>query len=45
MRITVWNYVTLDGVMQGPASAEEDTRDGFTQGQTDQFIYKFRKPK
>src|SRR3954454_13767861 len=32
MRITVWNYVTLDGVMQGPASAEEDTRDGFTQG-------------
>lgn len=32
MRITVWNYVTLDGVMQGPAHAQEDTRDGFTQG-------------
>ena len=32
MRITVWNYVTLDGVMQGPAHPDEDTRDGFTQG-------------
>jgi dihydrofolate reductase len=32
MRITVWNYLTLDGVMQGPAHPEEDTRDGFTQG-------------
>ena len=32
MRITVWNYVTLDGVMQGPGHPDEDTRDGFTQG-------------
>lgn len=32
MRIAVWNYVTLDGVMQGPGHPEEDTRDGFTQG-------------
>ena len=32
MRIAVWNFVTLDGVMQGPASPHEDTRDGFTQG-------------
>jgi dihydrofolate reductase len=32
LRITVWNYLTLDGVMQGPGHPEEDTRDGFTQG-------------
>lgn len=32
MRILVWNYVTLDGVMQGPGHPDEDTRDGFTQG-------------
>jgi dihydrofolate reductase len=32
VRIVVWNYVTLDGVMQGPGHPEEDTRDGFTQG-------------
>jgi dihydrofolate reductase len=32
LRISVWNYVTLDGVMQGPAHPGEDTRDGFTQG-------------
>ena len=31
-RIVVMNHVTLDGVMQGPGRAEEDTRDGFTQG-------------
>lgn len=30
-RIVVMNHVTLDGVMQGPARAREDTRDGFTQ--------------
>ncbi|HLH58784.1 MAG TPA: dihydrofolate reductase family protein, partial [Streptosporangiaceae bacterium] len=28
----VMNHVTLDGVMQGPARADEDTREGFTQG-------------
>jgi dihydrofolate reductase len=32
LRITVWNYVTLDGVIQGPGHPEEDTRDGFSQG-------------
>jgi dihydrofolate reductase len=31
-RITVMNHVTLDGVMQGPGSVDEDTRDGFAQG-------------
>ena len=31
-RIVVMNHVTLDGVMQGPGRADEDTRDGFTQG-------------
>jgi dihydrofolate reductase len=31
-RIVVINHVTLDGVMQGPGRADEDTRDGFTQG-------------
>jgi dihydrofolate reductase len=31
-RIVVMNHVTLDGVMQGPGRADEDTRDGFTLG-------------
>jgi dihydrofolate reductase len=31
-RIVVMNHVTLDGVMQAPGRAEEDTRGGFTQG-------------
>ncbi|HWF16326.1 MAG TPA: dihydrofolate reductase family protein [Acidimicrobiales bacterium] len=28
-KIVVMNHVTLDGVMQGPGRADEDTRDGF----------------
>jgi dihydrofolate reductase len=31
-RVVVINHVTLDGVMQAPGRAEEDTRDGFTYG-------------
>jgi dihydrofolate reductase len=31
-KITVVNHVTLDGVMQAPARADEDTRDGFEHG-------------
>jgi dihydrofolate reductase len=30
--IVVTNHVTLDGVMQSPASPDEDTRGGFTHG-------------
>ena len=32
MKITVFNHVTLDGVMQAPAAREEDGRGGFQQG-------------
>jgi dihydrofolate reductase len=31
-KVIVMNWVTLDGVMQGPGGPEEDTRDGFADG-------------
>ena len=31
-RVIVMNHVTLDGVMQGPGRADEDTRNGFERG-------------
>ncbi len=31
-KVRVVNHVTLDGVMQAPASRDEDTRDGFEHG-------------
>jgi dihydrofolate reductase len=32
MRVVVFMNLTLDGVMQGPARPDEDTRDGFVHG-------------
>lgn len=32
MKITLTEFVTLDGVSQGPGSPDEDTNDGFTRG-------------
>jgi dihydrofolate reductase len=31
-KVIVMNWVTLDGVMQGPGRSDEDTRDGFHRG-------------
>jgi hypothetical protein len=31
-KVIVANWVTLDGVMQGPGSPDEDSRDGFEHG-------------
>ncbi len=31
-KVIVMNWVTLDGVMQGPGRPDEDTRDGFADG-------------
>ncbi len=31
-KVIVMNWMTLDGVMQGPGRPDEDTRDGFAHG-------------
>jgi hypothetical protein len=31
-KVIVMNHLTLDGVMQAPGRADEDTRDGFARG-------------
>ena len=31
-KVIVANHLTLDGVMQGPGSVDEDPRDGFSNG-------------
>ena len=33
-KVIVMNWVTLDGVMQGPGRPDEDTRDGFEHSST-----------
>jgi hypothetical protein len=32
MKLTLMQFVSLDGVCQGPGSPDEDTTDGFTGG-------------
>ena len=32
MKVTITQFVSLDGVSQGPGSADEDTSDGFSRG-------------